>query len=111
MSTNLKVGHGTIYISIFLEYYNLATGLKSLPVTKGKPNLNPKIKKMIPIRVNSDESDEPSSVSSPADGSQGDNSSNSNDDEDEEDNDFDVAQMTDREARKMLDDEVLSFLF
>jgi hypothetical protein len=100
---------GTIYITFlsFHDYYNLATDLK--PLMKGKPNL--KIKKTKPIEF--DESDDLSSMSSLADDSQGDKSANGSDDEDDEDddNDFDVAQMTDREARIMLNDEVLFFSF
>jgi hypothetical protein len=73
---------------------------------KGKPT---KIQQTNPIRVDVNDSDESSSLSSLADDSEGDK--NGSDDEDgENDDDYDVAQMSDGEARRMFDDEVM-FLF
>ena len=70
---------------------------------KGKPT---KIQQTNPINV--DNSDESSSLSSLADDSEC--NKNGSDDEDAKDNkDYDVAQMSDGEARQMFDDEV-SFL-
>jgi hypothetical protein len=76
----------------------LVTGPKP---TKGKPT---KIQQTNPIDV--DDLDESSSLLSLADDSEGDK--NGSDDEDgEDDNDYDVAQMSDGEARRMFNDEVL----
>ena len=73
---------------------------------KGKPT--PKINKTNPVEVNG--SDDSLSLSSLSDDSQGDQL-NSSDKEDKEDNeDYDVARMTDKEARRMFDDEVLYFV-
>jgi len=73
--------------------------------TKGKPT---KIQQKNPIDVD-DSSDESSSLSSLADDSEGDK--NGSDDEDgENDDDFDVAQMSDGEARRVFDDEVMFLL-
>ena len=70
---------------------------------KGKPT---KIQQTNPIDINN--SDESSSLSSLANDSE--HNKNSSDDEDTEDDDnYNVAQMSDGEARQMFDDEV-SFL-
>ena len=85
----------------FHGYYNLVAGSKS---TKGKPT-NLKIQKQNPtIEVN--DSDEISSLSS-ANNNDGDKDG-SNDEDGENNEDEDVAQMSDRGARRMFDDEVFS---
>ena len=87
MSTKVR-----IYIPIFLWNYNLVTGPKP---TKGKPT---KIQHTNPGPIEVDDSDESSSLSSLANDSEDDK--NGSDDEDgEDDNDYDVAQMSDGEAR------------
>ena len=83
------------YILLFCEYCNFSTELP----TKGKPT--PKNKQTNRIEV--DDSDD--SLSSLSDGSQG-RSDKLDDDDDEDDNDFEVARMTEREVRKLFNDEV-----
>ena len=69
--------------------------------TKGKPT---KIQQTNPI--DNDDTDESSSLSSLADDSEGERNG-SGDEDGEDDDDYDVAQMSDGEARRMFDDEVL----
>lgn len=66
------------------------------------------------MEVDDCDSDESSSLSSLSGESQDGKSANGSDDEDDRDEDedgFDVAQMTDREARKMFNDEVFFFSY
>ena len=84
-----------MYVPIF---YNLVTGLK---LTKGKLT---KIQQTNPI--NNDNMDESSSLSSLANDSEGERNGSGNEDG-EDNNDYDVAQMSDGEARRMFNDEVL----
>ena len=103
-----NVRKGTYYLLTFLsfhEYYNLATDSKPT-TTKGKPT--PKIKKTNPVEV--DGSDDSSSLSSISDDSQGDRLNGSDEEDEEDDEDYDVARMTDKEARRMFDDEVPFFI-
>lgn len=70
-------------------------------LTKGKPT---KIQQTNPI--DNDDTDKSLSLSSLADDSEGERNG-SGDEDGEDDNDYDVAQMSDGEARRMFDDEVL----
>jgi hypothetical protein len=73
-------------------------------LTKSKPT---KIQQTNPIDVN--DSDESSSLLSLADDSEG-NKNGSDDEDSEDDDDYNVAQMSDGETRRMFDDEVLFIL-
>ena len=73
--------------------------------TKSKPT---KIQQTNPIEVG--DSDESSSLSSLDDDSEGDKDG-SDDEDGENDDDYDVAQMSDGEARRMFDDEVMFLPF
>ena len=85
---------------------NLSTELprKGKPTPKNKPT----------NRIAVDDSDD--SLSSLSDGSQGhsdkldDSDEDNNNNDDEDDNEFDVAQMTEREVRQLFIDEVTSFI-
>ena len=90
-----------VYVLFLHGYYNLGTGPKP---TKGKPA---KIQQTNPIDI--DDSNESSSLSSGADDSEGDKIG-SDDEDGENDDDYDVAQMSDGEARRIFDDEVLFLL-
>lgn len=82
-------------------YYDLVIGSKPpAAATKGKSTSN--IKKSNPT-IEVEDSDESSSLSS----LQSDDKSNGSDEDDEDDDDYDVARMTDREARQMFNNEVL----
>jgi hypothetical protein len=90
-----------MYVSIFHGYYHLVAGSTRKP-TRGKPT---KIQKENPIEVA--DSDKSSSLSSLNDTES--DKMNRSDDEDGEANDdydYDVAQMSNREVRRLFDDEV-----
>ena len=91
------------YILNFPWICKLSTGS-----TKGKSTWN-LTRKNLNKQTNPIEADDTSSASSLSNNSQGD-SEKLNGSDNEEDNDFYVAQMTDREAREMFNDEVSSFI-
>ena len=72
---------------------------------KGKLTPGPKIKKMNLIEV--DGLDDSSGLSSISDNSQGEWLNGSDEEDKEDDEEYDVVQMTDKEARRMFDNEVL----
>ena len=75
---------------------------------KGKLTLGPKIKKTNPIEVNG--SDDSSGLSSISNDSQGKRLNGSDEEDEEDDEEYNVVQMTDKEVRRMFDNEVSCFV-
>ena len=93
-----------IYILLGHGYYNLVIGSNLKCLIKGKSTLGLNIKKTNPIDDNPDESLALSYISKSD--CQGNKLNGSEDEDGRNDDDYNVAQMTDKEACQLLDDEV-----